>query len=145
MANKEGFDLKSLAYELSTKISNGFLFNLAAEPTTTNSTSYMRVGGGIICMDCFRKSKIKFIDFMVASGLLGGGGIDVQLYDSTNAAEIVVVNFLGTDDFTIKSEDALSYLEGITGRVEVEVNIRKAGPIGPSTFNTASLLFRGVI
>jgi hypothetical protein len=141
----EGYDLRSLAFELSSKIGNGFLFNVANIPTTTNSTSYTRVGGGIITMDCFRKSKITSIDFYVASGLLGTSGLDVQLYDVTNLAEIVLVNFLGTEDNTIKFEDANPYLTNISGSIEVEVNIRKAGPIGPSTFDVATLNFKGVI
>jgi len=141
----QGYDLKALAYELSTKIVNGFLFNLSTQPETTNSTIPARVGGGIICMDCFRKSKITTFNFYAASGNVGADGLDVQLYDVTNGAEIVVVNFATGESNSIKSEDANPYLQNISGAIEVEVNIKKAGPIGPSTFNTATLLPRGVL
>lgn len=140
----EGYDLKSLAYEISLLISNGGLFNLSTVPLTTNSTSYQRVGGGIVDMEHFGKAKIEEIEFMAASGVLGGSGIDVQLYDVTNLIQIGFINFLGTDDNLIKFIDVQTYLKTITGRIEVEVNVRKAGPIGPSTFNAASINFRGI-
>ncbi len=140
----QGFDTKNLAFELSARIWNGFLFNLLTQPETTNSQLYARAGGGIICMDCARKSKIVAIDFFVASGILGADGLEIQLLDVTNGAEIVLVNFIGGEDNSIKSADVNPYLQNITGAIEIEVNIRKTGPIGPSTFNTATLQPRGL-
>lgn len=141
----QGYDLQSLAYELSTKIINGALLNLVNMEHTTNSQIYLKVGGGIIDMAKFKRTKITAIEFMVESGSLGTDGIDVQLYDKTNSAQIGLINFGGAEDDTLKFVDILSYLVNITGKITIEVHFRKAGAIGPSNISASSIQFYGVL
>lgn len=142
---EQGYDKQSLAYELSTKIVNGTELSLYQDDVTTNSTSYRSISFGIIDMDIYRINKITNIDFIALTGALAADGLDVQLWDQTNAAQIGFINFTGAESGTIKSVDVLSYLQNITGRIRARIRIKKAGPIGPSTFRAGKLQFYGVL
>lgn len=139
------YTLEELGLELSHKIVNGTIMSLLQEQKTTNTTSYATVSRGIIDMDIYRIHKITNIDFMAYSGSVGGGGLDANLRDATNAADIGTINFTGAQDNIIKSDNVLSYLENITGKIEIHLRIRKAGAVGPSVLRAAAIQFYGVL
>lgn len=139
------YTLEELGYELSTKIVNGSLLSLLQTSFTTNSTSYAIVGRGQIDMTIFRKVKITNADLWVRSGALGADGMDVQLYDFDNAAEIGIVSFGGAEDNSNKPVDVSAYLKALTSEIAFGVRIKKAGAIGPSTCRSATLQIYGVL
>lgn len=136
---------EELAFELSTKIVNGYTSILLDHSETTNSTSYSVISATIINMDLFRKNKISDILLVARSSSLGADGLDVQLYDFDNAAEIGIITFGGAEDQTVKTASLKTYLQGITGRIFAQLRIKKAGPIGPSTIRGATLEHFGVL
>lgn len=143
MGSKDGYDLKSLAYELNTKCFNGFCINFVTEEQTTNSTTYARAGGGILDLDIFRYAKTLYFQFEVASGSVGNDGMDVRLWDRANSAEAGIVSFTGAEDDSIKVTDVRDYFSSITGRTLLEVFFRKAGAVGPSNISGATLYIYG--
>jgi len=85
------------------------------------------------------------MDFIAASGTLGTDGIDVRLWDKNNAAEVGVVSFGGVDDDMIDFTNVKNYFSNKSGKIMLEVQFRKAGPIGPSNIAGATLNIYGVM
>lgn len=139
--NKEmGKDWPWVKFKLANVVTNGIVISLSQVDQNTNQAAYSLVGKTIIPLEKFKKHVFDEVLFMVESGSLGADGIDARLYDKTNAAEITLINFLGTEDDTIKTAECKSYFQALTDNfIVVELQFRKAGPIGPSSISTGAI------
>jgi len=144
MRKEGGLDRGNKNHLWANQVTNCVWLAIDNQLRSTNSTSWAEAGRIIFPCCCIRKRKLADARFYAGSGTLAADGLDVQLYDLTNAAQIALINFLGTEDDTVKWESFLSYFNSISDcGIIIQMNYRKAGPIGPSEVAGGMIFFGG--
>lgn len=109
-------------------VQNGQIIPVVTQTQITNLITYSNAGTTIYNLDQTNFPNTSDIIFVARSGLVGTGGLTVQLFDITTTVEIDTLAFINAEDDTIKSVSIKSYLEAIgSGRITLEVNIKRTG------------------
>ena len=121
-------------------VSNSVVYPITHNDFTNNATVYQLAGKILFDTDLITSWNINDVIFSAESGAVGASGMNVQLYDATNAVEIGVIFFDDPDDFTIKNLSVKTYFLTLTGAIIIEVNFAKGANPGANANLGASTL-----
>ena len=123
-------------------VTNSSTITIVNQSYTTTNLSFQLVNTGFCNTSLYKCSRVTDAAFVVSTGnLVPTGGMEVQLYDLTNAAIVTTITFVAGEILTFREGDILSYMQGLTSRTKLAFGVlcrRVAGG------GSASIVYAGI-